>query len=233
MNKNSILVSLEEVKTLLVKAQLYDYENTSRPRSVSGNKLSANFLSMMFSDDYDAIYKTAMKNLDYDFVLFDGSFLQFSVTGHANNEIIRYAYFPNPRSHRTYYEFLIDNETTYDEAGDMFTEEYEQYVSEARLKNIVTPIRYDYDYDAYAKDSHHPASHLHIGLEENVRIPISKIITPQVFLLLVIRNIYFDHWKHAQLDDTFRNIAERAKQQCPDLAADKFTVFEKRQPFIC
>ena len=236
MTINSILVSLEEVKTLLVKSQILDFENTSRPRNISNTKLSADFLSVMFSDDYDVIYKTAMKNRDFDFVLFDGSFLQFSVTNCTSgldNGIIRYAYFPNPRNHQTYCEFLMDNDTTYEEAGDIFAEEYEQYVSEAKLKNIVTPIRYDYDYGAYQKDPHHPVSHLHIGLEENVRIPISKILTPQAFLLIVIRNMYYDHWKRAQSDDTFPLIVERAKQQCPDLGQDRFTDFEKKQPYIC
>lgn len=236
MTINSILVSLEEVKALLVKSQILDYENTSRPRNILNTKLSADFLSVMFSDDYDIVYKTAMKNRDYDFVLFDGSFLQFSVTNSdsgLDNGIIRYAYFPNPRKHQTYGEFLMDNDTTYEEAGDLFAEEYEQYVSEARLKNIVTPIRYDYDFGAYQKDSHHPVSHLHIGSEENVRIPISKILTPQAFMLLVIRNMYYDHWKKALLDDTFLPIVERVKQQCPDLGQDKFTEFEKKQPYIC
>lgn len=236
MNTNSILVSLSEVKELLVQAGLYKQENTSRPRSISNSKLSSNFLSVMYSNNYDTVYKTAMRNSDYDFTLIDDSFLQFSVVSHKDGleyGKIRYAYFPNPRIHQTYNEFLLDIETTYEEAGDIFSEEYEQYIAEAKLKDAVTPIRYDYDYDAYKKDPLHPISHLHIGVEEDVRLPISRILTPQAFILIVIRNMYLDYWKQAQSNTIIMDIVNHTKQQCPNLGLDKFTEFEKLQSYIC
>ena len=78
MTINSLLTALDEVKLLLSEANILKYENTSRARSIVNTKLSAEFLSIMYSDDYDNIYKTAMKNNDFDFVLFDDSFIQFS-----------------------------------------------------------------------------------------------------------------------------------------------------------
>lgn len=167
MTINSLLTALDEVKYLLSEANILKYENTSRARSIVNAKLSAEFLSIMYSDDYDNIYKTAMKNNDFDFVLIDDSFIQFSAIKGENELVdgkIRFAYFPNPRSYQTYHEFLEENGFSYDEVGDELAEVYEQYISEAKLKNFVTPIRYDYDYRSYDM-TNHSVSHLHIGRE--------------------------------------------------------------------
>lgn len=234
MTINSLLTALDEVKLLLSEANILKYENTSRARSIINTKLSAEFLSIMYSDDYDNIYKTAMKNNDFDFVLFDDSFIQFSAIK-GENELsdgkIRYAYFPNSRSYQTYVGFLEENEMTYEDAGDTFTEEYEQYISEAKLKDFVTPIRYDYDYSAYDMVNH-SISHLHIGREENIRIPLSKVLSPQAFTIFIIKNLYLEYWKKAILKDSFKHIFEKSKQKCTTIEEELFAEFEKLQLYL-
>lgn len=234
MTLNSLLVALNEVKAILKDAELLKYENTTRPKEILDSKFSSEFLSIMYSEDYDCIFKTAMKNNDFDFVLCDDSFLQFSAKKGENglsDGKIRYAYFPNPRSYHTYIQFLSENELLYEEAGESFFEEYEQYISEAKLKEFVTPIRYDYDYLAY-DELNHPISHLHIGREENIRIPISKVLNPQSFTLLVIKNMYYEYWKKAIVNTQFRNVCETAKNSCFELSDALFTIVEKKQLYL-
>ena len=234
MTINSLLTALDEVKYLLSEANILKYENTSRARSIVNAKLSAEFLSIMHSDDYDNIYKTAMKNNDFDFVLFDDSFIQFSAIKGENELLdgkIRYAYFPNPRSYQTYIGFLEENDMSYEDAGDAFIEEYEQHISEAKLKDFVTPIRYDYDHGSYDMINH-PVSHLHIGREENIRIPLSKVLSPQAFIVLIIKNIYFEYWKKAILKDDFKLVFERSKQKCTTIEDELFAEFEKLQLYL-
>lgn len=234
MTTMSLLVALNEVKSLLKEANLLKYENTTRPREILDSKFSPEFLSVIYSEDYDCVFKTAMKNSDFDFVLCDDSFLQFSAQKGENGLIegkIRYAYFPNPRTYHTYVEFLKENEMSYEDVGEVFASEYEQYISEAKLKKFITPIRYDYDYSAY-EELNHSVSHLHIGREENIRIPISKMLNPQTFTLFVIKNMYYEYWKQAITNEKFRDIYISAKSKCMVLSEELFTTLENQQMYL-
>lgn len=234
MTVNSVLVSLEEVKTLLAEANIFKSENSSRKRSVGNDKFSTEFLSVMFDNDYERIYKTAMKHLDYDFLLEDDAFIQFSVKkGNTNlkDGKLRYAYYPNPSEYSTYLEFLSENNLSYDECGDCFCEEYDQYISEAKLKNSITPIRYDYDFSEY-DSSNHPISHLHIGMEQTVRIPIARILTPQEFTILILRNVYFENWIKILNSESYIQILNKSKKDNNVLDDEYFKSSEKRHLYL-
>ena len=119
----------------------------------------------------------------------------------------------------------------YEDAGDAFIEEYEQYISEAKLKDFVTPIRYDYDYSSYDMINH-SISHLHIGREEDIRIPLSKVLSPQAFTVLIIKNLYLEYWKKAISKDSFKNVFEKSKQNCTAIEEELFAEFEKYQLYL-
>jgi hypothetical protein len=61
-------------------------------------------------------------------------------------------------------------------------------------KNVVTPIRYDYKATDYTEGLH-PASHVHFGFANEIRIGTRRIMNPISFVLLLIRQRYPDHWK--------------------------------------
>ncbi len=235
MTINSLSIALGEVKVLLKEADILQHENTCRPRSILNSKFSSEFLRVMHSDDYEQIYKVAMSNRDYDFTLKDDSFLQFSAIAPDNNLTkgkIRFAYFPNPRQYQTYDEFVLEYGFDVDEVGEELIEDYSQFISEAKLKDHITPIRYDYDYDGY-DILNHPISHLHIGKEENVRIPIAKIITPQAFTLFVIKNMYLCEWKKAILSDVFKSIFINSKNTFSNVEDNCFQDIEQKNLFLC
>lgn len=221
--------SLNDAKAILKEAELFKDYNKTREQTLSIRKFSESFIRISQSNDYEKIYKVAMENLDYDFVLVDDSFFQFSCIhneGSFNKATIRYAYYENPRSYMTYEEFLSTNEIE-EEGGESFLDYYEQEKAEASLKNSVAPFRYDYDYIHY-EAIHHPVSHMHIGHNNNVRVPLNKIITPAIFVVFVLRNVYLKEWKQAFDKERFRHLCLSAKNSCQDLDIDYFTEDEKK-----
>jgi len=233
MNKNSILAYLEDVKKILKDVNILKSENTTRKRTVSSWKFSEDFIHESQKNDYIKLFNIILKNADYDFILTDDAVFQFSCSenGKLENGTIRYAYYPNPYECKSYEDFLIDNGENFKECGDLYREEYVQYVSECEIKQSITPIRYDYDYSLYIPGKH-PASHLHIGLEENFRIPVSKMLTPVKFVVFVMKNIYFEHWNCGYDDEIQCRSFLTAKTQCEKLNRDLFSDEEKQMLYL-
>jgi len=222
--------SLRTAKKILKEVELYYDDNKTREQTLSIGKFSEEFLRISQKDDYEAIYRVAMKNMDFDYVLVDDSIFQFSYRleeGKVERGTIRYAFYESPRSTITYEEFLLQNDLFIDEDDGAFIDYYEQEKSEATIKNTVTPIRYDYDYGLF-QPIHHPISHLHIGHNNQVRIPLNKIISPAKFVIFVLRNVYPKQWKKAFAREQFESLCLSAKSSCSDLEIDFFHAEEKK-----
>lgn len=234
MNVAAINDSLRVAKKILKEIELFSDYNKTRAQTLAIGKFSEEFIRISQKDDYEEIYNVALKNMDFDYILEDDSFFQFSCdTGAEGLEkgYIRYAYFECPRKIVTYQEFLAQNELFIDEDDGAFIDYYEQEKSESALKNTVTPIRYDYDYGLF-KPIHHPISHLHIGHNNQVRIPLNKIITPAKFVIFVLRNVYPKQWKEAFEREQFKSLCLSAKNSCSDLEIDFFHEEEKKMLYM-
>jgi hypothetical protein len=146
--------------------------------------------SMVRGKTYRESWQLIYANQWYDFVLRDFSMLQFSRT---ENEL-RYAYYDSPLLIIPYEDFVTQElGEDVELVGEMFREEYEQAIESSPAKESVTPFRYDYDPAAY-RQCVHPASHLHIGASNNIRIGTKKILRPLSFVLLVMRQCYPHEW---------------------------------------
>jgi Uncharacterized conserved protein (DUF2290) len=73
-------------------------------------------------------------------------------------------------------------------------DEYDLVMQTSDLRAHVTPIRFDYDPIAY-RQGVHPIAHLHIGLDNDVRIAVSRCLSPESFLLFVMRQLYPQCWE--------------------------------------
>ena len=69
----------------------------------------------------------------------------------------------------------------------------EEAVNSMDSKAVVTPLRYDYKATDY-KEGIHPASHVHFGFSNDIRVGTRKVMNPVSFVLFVIRQRYPDHW---------------------------------------
>jgi hypothetical protein len=73
-------------------------------------------------------------------------------------------------------------------------EEYERVLETAQYRRHLTPIRFDCDPPAYNSGSH-PLAHIHIGLDNDVRIGMRRIMSPTAFALFVMRHMYPECWR--------------------------------------
>ena len=148
----------------------------------------------------------------YDFHLDDGSFFQFCVDSFDPFEP-RYSYYECPyncMSYRNYVKRELGFEP--EKAGGIFMQDYTDYVSTCTQKESVMPIRYDYK-PAHYVEGRHPASHVHFGYMNNVRVATKRVLAPPLsFFLLIIRQHYPGSWTnlltHNDAGHWTRNVRE-------------------------
>lgn len=66
-----------------------------------------------------------------------------------------------------------------------------QFLNEQSLSNQYTVMRYDYDQKGY-RPLIHAVSHLHIGFNNNVRIPLNKVISPPSVFAVCVEACLFE-----------------------------------------
>lgn len=153
---------------------------------------------------YRQVYEKCVQDFAYDFRLSDQSLLLFIKCGsNCHDGALSYNYLECPVKVMEYREFVgnmigvtIMDEEFDDEVdvwGDDFRADYEQYVTSLESKHVVTPLRYDYKASDY-RPGIHPASHVHFGYENEIRVATHRVMNPLSFLLLILRQRYPDVW---------------------------------------
>ncbi len=187
------------LKKLGLGAEFIPIPNSSRKPASFFRKLT-----------YVETWRECYQNQYYNFLLTDSSLILFSVDNFPPLTV-RYVYYECPYQAVSYFEFLVDNGFDPREVGEEFKEDYEIYLGNVNIKETFTPIRYDFSPAQY-QEGIHPASHIHIGHNNQIRIGTRKVLRPLSFLLLIIRQCYPDHWRRLLLlesaDLWCRNIRE-------------------------
>lgn len=127
---------------------------------------------------YEEIYMEIESNDGYHIKLPDGGLLIFQYTFHGSGRLTKHrlCYFPS---------FELP---TIDEAPHLY--ENDELYGDVVLKKLVRfSIRFDYDPDSH-KDVEHPKSHLTLGQYENCRIPVDAAVSPNAFVMFLLRNFY-------------------------------------------
>ncbi|ELY8226438.1 DUF2290 domain-containing protein [Enterococcus faecalis] len=234
MNISKLLISYKSSLKILRDTGLLKTENTTRAFDFSFSKFSTDFVNCFMDSDYEEIFKVSMQNGDYDILLNDDSFFQFScenTSGGVEKGNIRYAYYEKTRDYKTYSEFLTDLDFNYSDVGEEFLGYYEQYISEAKLKTSVTPIRYDYDIKNF-KSVSHPISHFHIGFNNEIRLPVDKIILPVDFVMFILQNVYPAVFKKCYDENLILSEFRTSKSKCEILSIDHFCDDTKKRLFL-
>lgn len=145
---------------------------------------------------YKDIYTELEANQLFHIKLPDGGLLifQYAFESSGNLEKHRLGYFPSPTL------------PTIEEAPDLYRSD--ELFGDILTKRIVRfPIRFDFDPKNY-QPKHHPHSHLTLGQFQNCRIPVTHAVSPNGFLLFVIRNFYH------QLYRRHSNVFEKKLNVC-------------------
>lgn len=146
--------------------------------------------------DYKEIYQKMVDNRDYDILLFDDSMLQMNFT----NGESRLVYIQNPLYFITFETFLFESGIEYNpELSDWFYEafydDYQQALEGMKVNSGAVYLRYDVDARGRKNNENiHSYTHLHVGLNNSIRIPVGKHLTPYTFMMFVLRNVYYDKW---------------------------------------
>lgn len=170
------------------------------------------------------IYNTIRDNLDYEIILSDESFFQFSYSA----DYLRFSFIQNPSfKYTTKYDYLkicfpdddLDSLSEEEIDGLINENEYEQFLNEQEINSNLIYVRYDYDKTGY-NPLLHSCSHIHIGLNENLRIPSAIILTPLEFVMFSIKQCHYDVWKLYHEKLTLNNVTVKlfnSKKRCPPI----------------
>ena len=144
---------------------------------------SANFSMVLRNIPYSDIYYELKRERDYNLSMADGALLQL-LYAFESDEIARHrlAFFPSP------------DLTVYQNDPEIY--EADIVYAEVISKNVVaTPIRFDFDRDAFIEGDH-PMGHLTIGQYQNCRIPVRSAISPFRFFEFILGSFYNTAFKN-------------------------------------
>ena len=225
MNKGHLLSSTEEAKDLLNK--FYLLKNSSYINS----PISDEFVKVSRKEDFITTYTKALTNNDYHLLLFDDSFLQFELFKQAKKTIVRYSYYQSPFDYPTYEEYLKLKDLEFNTVGYEYKDKYDQELIEAPKKESFRSVRYDYSEKEYTQGVH-SVSHFHIGFRDSIRITSSIFITPLLFVVFIIKNVYFKEWPLLIKDDDFRERYNKVKNKCEKIEDCYFNDIDKKELYL-
>jgi hypothetical protein len=208
-------------------------ESFSNPASLKG---SSEFLAVVFDPTarYEDVFLAAMRNSDYNIMLRDYAFFQFSL----GNGGWRLAYYPNPflgASQERLHEVAELKE--YVDEGVISVEDLLQSISELRSPKQAPLLRYEWAPDDYVKLAH-PSSHLHVGFHSDNRWMIDRLLSPEAFGFFVLKLYYGDQWdttlaiRRGLVDLSLDEIYSRSKLAMPLVPDTHISLDEKRQFFL-
>lgn len=181
---------------LLRKCNLFLKDNRY-PKPLSG------IASLVKKKDYQEIWRLLIEDSFFRILLKDYSFFTFEIdpNGCSSNNLISMSYYGCP------YKFIDIKSYIVQELGEeyvAFTDEpsiiegYQQALYES--VSVESPVTFRYDYAPADYDSgRHPASHLHIGHNNQIRVGCERILNPVSFVAFVVRQQYPEIWKSAVL----------------------------------
>jgi len=185
-------------------------------------------LALTPATPYRNLFLCGLRNSDYNCLLTDYSYLQFTFIGQDH---YRFAYYPTPFANSESlgeYDQLLN-------AGVITFEEYSDALSDQSCEVTKPLIRFELDYKAYVRLLH-PAAHFHIGMHSENRWPVCRRLTPRSFSLLVVKLYYGSDWADGVLPqdaDGFNNrydqflVAEKA--DCKLIQKDFFHDHERNE----
>jgi hypothetical protein len=194
----------------------------------TGLEASGAFKALAVSPDasYEQLYLAGLQDGQYNILLLDFSFFQFSA---GDNEGVRFAYYPNP--------FLgaapdalaeLKEMQEYVNEGIIEIDEFLHRVSEIRHPQHPPLVRYEYSKEQYVEATH-PCSHMHLGFHGENRWPVRRHLTAHAFALLIFRLFYLDSWMRAEAiksgdkELTLDEILAGARAECRLLYEDEFS----------
>jgi len=229
MTSSAFDASIRSSRAFLAECGLIRSTTVLRSRSASRE-----FVELVLSGtaSYREVFLCGLRNSDYNFLLNDFAFLQFSF---FSKKHYRFAYYPNPFLDA---QIVIQELDESLEAGAITYEDYSDFISDQPYEITKPPIRFELDCEAYVC-LRHPAAHFHIGNYIENRWPVCRALTPRSFCLLVAKHYYGENWQSGiknDLKEGFENVFDqymnKEKTSCELLDAGFFQKLEQGQMYF-
>jgi hypothetical protein len=163
---------------------------------------------------YTDMWQLARGNKWYHIEFDDLSIFQFQ-----NAPSPSYHFIDCPIDIPTLHDFLVSRGLNYrDRYNAAVAEEYQDVIETAPLKAHVCPIRYDYDANGY-EEGIHPAAHIHIGLDNEIRLRMRREMSPLSFIYFVLRQRYPDNWRKVLTSPMHEGISHQLREGLPLVGA--------------
>jgi len=225
MKTSIFFTSREKAKNLLNK---YDLLSNSY---FIDEKISNGYIDHCRKKNFYNAYMTAIKNFDYHLLLFDESFFQFEYNKNNKKVELRYAFFQFPFKFPSYKEYLNLKNLSFNLTGYKLKDDYEQELNEAPRKTDYAIIRYDYSEKEYSHGVH-SVSHFHIGRCDSIRISSYKLVTPLLFVIFILKQVYYDIWNQLITNPKFLGEYKGLKSKCDDIKNYFFKGLDKEELFL-
>ncbi|QPO13233.1 DUF2290 domain-containing protein [Thalassospira sp. A40-3] len=188
--------------------------------------------AMLKDVSMEELYLCGLRNSDYNVLLKDRSFFQFTIKRRGG---LRYAYYPNPffgADEKRVSE--LEGMDEYVQEGLLTQEEFLAKIAELRANMLPPVLRFEYDPQDYV-EMVHPSSHFHLGFHSENRWAVERVLSPLAFGLHVTKMYYSAKWSEAEnknvggqeitVDDELIN----AKASCPVVPEELFSQREREQ----
>jgi len=233
MTEAKYKVSLKELKEYIKMLKL-DVAYGSHYEVTSVSKYSNETIdSLCRSSDitYDELYKKILTNSDYDiFIQKDYGVFQFYIEKKKNKvSKLVYCYYSNSRD---FSDLKVLFEDSGECDGNIFSMLYQNLIDDAPEKKNILYFRYDYDPAIY-NGIIHASSHLHIGWDNEIRIPIQNMLTPEMFVDFIAKNVYKDFWQDALANNRFKSRVLKIKSESEIIDGSLFDDEEKKILHMC
>jgi hypothetical protein len=174
MHANQVRAAAER----LIQADLLGWERVASLQSL-GVSPNFNEVALDSTRAYEDVFVAGLSLRHFNFCLKDYSFVQLSAYGGG----LRFAFFPNP--------FVFDSDLVelIDDPSDFGAFELDELSATAAR----SPIRFDMSPNAYVP-CQHPYAHVHLGHGELGRLACRRILSPESFVLIVMKLFYPDAW---------------------------------------
>lgn len=229
MTDNSFCIKVrKDVISILEKLEIFQ-EDTFSPKDHYAESVKEVAREGTHWDIIQEVWKTH----SYDLLLVDNSIFQF----HKAGEDLRYCFMQNPKVKVSWKEFLNKNHLREDdiepEMLQMCRGCYDNGDDDSCYQIIANPVYFRYDVSGMQyKEGLHPYSHLHVGLHNEIRLPISKVITPEMFVQFAVKMTYPELWKEKMGDGRVAEFNKTVKNGCIAVPKDKWNEQDKYDLFF-
>ncbi len=170
------------------------------------------------NEPYETIFNETKKAKDYNFRMFDDAIVQMQYE-FMKNSLVKHtlSYLPNPN---------IEGFKDEQDYEDRFFSSTKLFSDMVDKKIIVFPIRFDYSQDF--TDCEHPFVHTTFGNYESCRIPVAAPISPNRFILFILRSFYFEKFSEIFEED----FKEKSQKEISLIESNKKLSKEAREKEI-